>query len=225
MDVVVGERSVAPLSLIKLIVELRIPRERIVTLAGGGEKREQEFLMKKKDAEDISLHKTGNAFAHALHWPQTKKPSRWSSWATSRRKGCGATIQGFGLPDVRDAVPGSTKRWVVHTEGVSGQRYVRWERNIPGCCRAYFFGIYSTGLNILIAIHSWELRMCRHWARMLGRALKMRFRNRKRTAWVDGWPSCAVVPSRGKRRVTMRMMTVTHSGGRKSDNSSDSNSD
>ena len=72
--------------------------------------------------------------------------------------------------------------------GVCGQRYVRWERYMSGYYRAYFFNIYSTGLSILIAIHSWKLRMCRHWARTLGRALKMRFRNRKRKAWLGRWP-------------------------------------
>ena len=91
-----------------------------------------------------------------------------------------------------DAAPGSTKRWAVHVEGVWGQRYVRWERYISGYYRAYFCNIYSTGLNILIAIHSWKLRMCLHWARTLGRALKMGFRNRKRKAWLDRWPSRTV---------------------------------
>ena len=33
--------------------------------------------MSKKDTEDISPDNTGNAFAHVLHWPQTKKPSWW----------------------------------------------------------------------------------------------------------------------------------------------------
>ena len=82
MDVVVGERIVTPLSFINLIVKLRIPRGSSVEnglsiLTGGGEKRQQEFLVSKKDVEDISLDNTGKAFAHTPHWPQTKKPSWW----------------------------------------------------------------------------------------------------------------------------------------------------
>ena len=82
MDAVVGERIVTPLSFINLIVKLRIPRdstaeEESPILPKDSEKREQEFLVGKKDAEDISLDNTGRTFAHAPHWPQTKKPSWW----------------------------------------------------------------------------------------------------------------------------------------------------
>ena len=117
-----------------------------------------------------------------------------SFWETSGRIGFWfhrSRFRTFPCAD-SDAAPGSTKRWAVRVEGVCGQRYVRWERYMSGYCRAYFFNIYSAGLNILIAIHSWKLRMCRHWARTLGRALKMGFRNRKRKAWLDKWPSRAV---------------------------------
>jgi len=73
---------VTPLSFINLIVKLRIP---LSPAANGdpsippkdAEKREQEFLVSKKDAEDTSLDNTGRTFAHAPHWPQTKKPSWW----------------------------------------------------------------------------------------------------------------------------------------------------
>jgi translocation protein SEC63 len=73
---------VTPLSFIHLIVKLRIPRnspveeEPSVPLKDA-EKREQGFLASKKDAEDVSLDNTGRTFAHAPHWPQTKKPSWW----------------------------------------------------------------------------------------------------------------------------------------------------
>ena len=80
MDVVVGERIVTPPSSINLIVKLRFLRGSSTengssTLTGGGKKREQEFLVSKKDAEDISADNTGKAFAYAPHWPQMKKPS------------------------------------------------------------------------------------------------------------------------------------------------------
>ena len=136
--------------------------------------------------------------------------------------GCGPTIQGFGhpthgfgLPDVQDAVPGSAKRWAAHVEDVCGQRYVCWGRYISGYYRAYFFNIHSTGLNILIAIHSWRLRMCRYWVRTL-RVLKMRFRNRKRSTRLDRWLSCAVVPPRsGKQRAMTKTMIVAQIGTRR----------
>jgi preprotein translocase subunit Sec63 len=80
--VVVGEKLVTPLSFMNLIVKLRIPRvstaeEEPSTSSKDTEKREQEFLVSKKDAEDVSLDNTGRAFAHAPHWPQLKKPSWW----------------------------------------------------------------------------------------------------------------------------------------------------
>lgn len=80
--VVVGEKLVTPLSFMNLIVKLRIPRgstaeEEPFTLPKDTEKREQEFVVSKKDAEDVSLDNTGRAFAHAPHWPQLKKPSWW----------------------------------------------------------------------------------------------------------------------------------------------------
>ena len=71
MDVVVGERIVTPLSLINLIVKLRFPRGSSTengsfTLTGGGKKPEQEFLMSKEGAEDISPDNIGKAFV-AIH--------------------------------------------------------------------------------------------------------------------------------------------------------------
>jgi len=71
---------VIPLSFINMIVKLRIPRgsatEEPSVPPKDTEKREQEFLMSKKDAEDVSLD-TGRTFAHAPHWPRAKKPSWW----------------------------------------------------------------------------------------------------------------------------------------------------
>jgi len=73
---------VTPLSFINMIVKLRIPRnsttneEPSIPLKDA-EKREQEFLVSKKDAEDVTLDNTGRTFAHAPHWPQTKKLSWW----------------------------------------------------------------------------------------------------------------------------------------------------
>ncbi|KAF9649601.1 DnaJ-domain-containing protein [Thelephora ganbajun] len=79
---VVGERIVTPLSFINLIVKLRIPRspvaeEELSIQPRDAEKREQEFLVSKKDVEDVLLDNTGRTWAHAPHWPQTKKPSWW----------------------------------------------------------------------------------------------------------------------------------------------------
>ena len=71
-----------PLSFINLIVKLRIPtgsttEDEPSVSPKDAEKREQDFLVGKKDVEDISLENTGRAFAHAPHWPQVKKPSWW----------------------------------------------------------------------------------------------------------------------------------------------------
>ena len=71
-----------PLSFINLIVKLRIPRSSATNEEPSippkdAEKREQEFLVSKKDAEDTLLDNTGRTFAHAPHWPQTKKSSWW----------------------------------------------------------------------------------------------------------------------------------------------------
>ena len=92
-----------PLSFINLIVKLRIPRGSPMesgssTLTWGGEKREQEFLVSKNDAEDISLDNTGKAFAHAPHWPQTEKPSRWVILGDI--KVIGAVVPPFNVSDV-----------------------------------------------------------------------------------------------------------------------------
>lgn len=72
----------SPQSFINLIVKLRIPprsaaKKEPYVQSEDDEKREQRFLVSKKDAEDVSLDNTGKAFAHAPHWPQTKKPSWW----------------------------------------------------------------------------------------------------------------------------------------------------
>jgi translocation protein SEC63 len=73
---------VTPSSFVYLTIKLRIPRsstaeEESSTPPKDAEKREQEFLVSKKDAEDVSLDNTGRTFAHAPHWPQTKRPSWW----------------------------------------------------------------------------------------------------------------------------------------------------
>ena len=82
MDVVNGESIETPLSFINLIVKLRIPQgssmeDESSTLTGGAKKYEQESFVNQKDAEGVSPNNTGMAFAHAPHWPQTKKPSCW----------------------------------------------------------------------------------------------------------------------------------------------------
>lgn len=71
-----------PLSFINLIVKLRIPRDSTTEEEPSAplkdaEKREQNFLLSKKDMEDISLDNTGRTYAHAPHWPQMKKASWW----------------------------------------------------------------------------------------------------------------------------------------------------
>jgi len=64
-----------------MIVKLRIPRgtaaEQPSVQSKDAEKREQEFLTSKKEAEDVSMDNAGRTFAHAPHWPRTKKPSWW----------------------------------------------------------------------------------------------------------------------------------------------------
>jgi len=64
-----------------MIVKLRIPQGSVVEEPSippkDAEKREQEFLMSKGDAEEVSSDTIGRTFAHAPHWPRTKKPSWW----------------------------------------------------------------------------------------------------------------------------------------------------
>ena len=115
-----------PLSFINLIVKLRILRDSSMengssTIIRGAEEREQEFLVSKKGGEDISPDNTGKPFAHAPHRPQTKKPSWWvilGDIKANRVVFPPFKVSDVPYTDVQDAVPGSTKRWVVHVEGV-----------------------------------------------------------------------------------------------------------
>ena len=91
---------------------------------------------------------------------------------------------------------------VVHVEAACGQRYECWGRYISGYYRAYFFHISGTGFDILIPVHSWRSRLFRHWAGTL-RALTMRFRIRKRTAWLD-----RALSRRGKWRQTLTATAI-----------------
>lgn len=196
--VVVGERIVTPLSFMNLIVKLRIPSgstigEEPSTPLKEVEKREQDFLVSKKDAEDMSLDNTGRAFAHAPHWPQMKKPSWWvilGDIKTNR-----VVVPPFKVSDVPytdsdyrmykmqfQAPPNvGSYTWRVF---VVSDTYVGEDTYQDITVRFFFFiGIFETQQMIVI---SSKLRMCLRWERML-KVWKTKFPIRRRTVWLDRW--------------------------------------
>ena len=203
---VVGERIVTPLSFINLIVKLRIPsspttEEESSAKPKDVEKREQEFLVSKKDAEDVLLDNTGRAFAHAPRWPQMKKPSWWVVLGDIKAN--------------RVVVPPFKVSDVPYTD--SDYRMYKMQFQAPPNVGPYTWRVFvvsdtyigddtyeditvrffqrSLGPVILTPIHSWRLRTFRCWAKTL-KVQKTRFQTRKRIAWLDRWPSCVAVPSR-----------------------------
>ena len=73
---VIGERFVTPSSFVHLVVKLRVaPFDKeghIVQLPKQekvNEKRDSEFLLSKKDMEDLSAASTAGGYAHAPYWP------------------------------------------------------------------------------------------------------------------------------------------------------------
>ncbi|KAJ2913503.1 hypothetical protein MD484_g6889, partial [Candolleomyces efflorescens] len=85
---VIGERVVAPSSIIFLVVKLRLTppgsdterkdvsvdeAKRIVQY---NEKKDEEFLLAKQEAEDLPKSRS-TGWAHAPHWPSSRKPTWW----------------------------------------------------------------------------------------------------------------------------------------------------
>ncbi|TFK88071.1 DnaJ-domain-containing protein [Polyporus arcularius HHB13444] len=81
---VIGERFVTPSSFVHLLVKLRV-----VPLSKEGhivpvpkhtkenEKRDNEFLLGKKEMEDLPQGDYTSGYAHAPYWPANRKPSWW----------------------------------------------------------------------------------------------------------------------------------------------------
>ncbi|KAI0637606.1 DnaJ-domain-containing protein [Trametes polyzona] len=80
---VIGERYVTPSSFVHLVVKARL-----APLAKDGtavplpkpevnEKRDSEFLLSKKDVEDLPQGDYTTGYAHAPYWPTNRKPSWW----------------------------------------------------------------------------------------------------------------------------------------------------
>ncbi|KAI0687349.1 translocation protein sec63 [Earliella scabrosa] len=81
---VIGERYVTPSSFVHLLVKLRV-----VPLSKAGaaipvpkqtketDKRDNEFLLSKKEMEDLPQGDYTSGYAHAPYWPANRKPSWW----------------------------------------------------------------------------------------------------------------------------------------------------
>ncbi|KAI0352788.1 DnaJ-domain-containing protein [Trametes cingulata] len=80
---VIGERYVTPSSFVHLLVKARL-----APLAKDGsavplpkpetnEKRDNEFLLSKKDMEDLPQGEYVSGYAHAPYWPANRKPGWW----------------------------------------------------------------------------------------------------------------------------------------------------
>ncbi|EIW62313.1 DnaJ-domain-containing protein [Trametes versicolor FP-101664 SS1] len=80
---VIGERYVTPSSFVHLVVKARL-----APLAKDGsavplpkpetnDKRDHEFLLSKKDIEDLPQGEYTNGYAHTPYWPANRKPSWW----------------------------------------------------------------------------------------------------------------------------------------------------
>ncbi|KAH9853350.1 DnaJ-domain-containing protein [Lenzites betulinus] len=80
---VIGERYVTPSSFVHLVVKARL-----TPLAKDGsaiplpkpetnEKRDNEFVLGKKDVEDLPQGDYTSGYAHAPYWPANRKPSWW----------------------------------------------------------------------------------------------------------------------------------------------------
>ncbi|KAF6743039.1 translocation protein sec63 [Ephemerocybe angulata] len=86
---VIGERIITPSSIIFLVVKLRLVPPGTSTekkdlsvdetkrVAAANEKKDEEFLLTKGDAEDVPKGKTTTGWAHAPRWPTARKPTWW----------------------------------------------------------------------------------------------------------------------------------------------------
>ncbi|EJF63141.1 translocation protein sec63 [Dichomitus squalens LYAD-421 SS1] len=81
---VIGERFVTPSSFVHLVVKLRVdPLDKdgkpvpIPKQDKENEKRDNEFLLSKKDAEDLPNGDYASQYAHTPYWPANRKPSWW----------------------------------------------------------------------------------------------------------------------------------------------------
>ncbi|RPD62137.1 translocation protein sec63 [Lentinus tigrinus ALCF2SS1-7] len=81
---VIGERFVTPSSFVHLLVKLRVvPLSKeghpvpIPKQTKESEKRDNEFLLSKKEMEDMPKTDYISGYAHAPYWPANRKPSWW----------------------------------------------------------------------------------------------------------------------------------------------------
>ncbi|KAI0773666.1 DnaJ-domain-containing protein [Fomes fomentarius] len=81
---VIGERYVTPSSFVHLLVKLRVvPLSKegsvlpIPKQTKESDKRDNEFLLSKKDTEDLPQGDYASGYAHAPYWPANRKPSWW----------------------------------------------------------------------------------------------------------------------------------------------------
>ncbi|KAM5540600.1 hypothetical protein V8D89_005631 [Ganoderma adspersum] len=81
---VIGERFVTPSSFVHLLVKLRVVplgKDGKVAVVSketkGTEKRDHEFLLSKKEMEDLPTGEPVSQYAHAPYWPANRRPSWW----------------------------------------------------------------------------------------------------------------------------------------------------
>ncbi|EPQ59753.1 DnaJ-domain-containing protein [Gloeophyllum trabeum ATCC 11539] len=82
---VIGERIVTPLSIVHLLLKLRLSSARSGSTSEkpesrnteNDERKDEEFLNSRKDAEDIDDMDPTSGWAHAPHWPGIRKPGWW----------------------------------------------------------------------------------------------------------------------------------------------------
>ncbi|OCH84523.1 DnaJ-domain-containing protein [Obba rivulosa] len=76
---VIGEKFVVPSSIVFLLVKLRLtpPFAQAQQEVQVDEDRDNEFLLSRKDAEDLPTGDLGTGWAHAPFWPANRKPSWW----------------------------------------------------------------------------------------------------------------------------------------------------
>jgi translocation protein SEC63 len=70
---VIGERIVTPSSIVYLVAKLRIlpPTDSVPEVKDEEEntEKEEEFLMSRKDAEDLTGDNPAGGWAHTPYWP------------------------------------------------------------------------------------------------------------------------------------------------------------
>ncbi|THG98612.1 hypothetical protein EW026_g3617 [Hermanssonia centrifuga] len=108
---VIGERIVTPLSIVYLVVKLRIspPTAEVSAKPVGAPKNgnDEEFLISRKDAEDMPEGAHDGGWAHAPHWPANRKPGWWIVLADP--KSLRVIVPPMKVTDVPIADPSSSR--------------------------------------------------------------------------------------------------------------------